>query len=96
MFVYLTDFILGLFVGLFAYAAFAPTAVARTLYTVSWCVGAVFVAFAYLGKGTGPAPFIKANQLNTEYLIITVLIGIACGIVGGFKWAQTQNHSEAS
>ena len=90
MFVYITDFILGAFVGLFALAAFSPVYLARKIYTLSWCMGAVFVLIAYIGKGSGPAPFIAANQPNTSTLIIIVLLGIATSIGGGLAWMSNQ------
>ena len=90
MFVYFTDFILGAFVGLFALAAFSPVRVARTVYTVSWGVGALFVLVSYLGKGSGPAPFIAANQPNTTTLIIVVLCGIGASIGRGLAWMSSQ------
>jgi hypothetical protein len=92
MFVYLTDFVLGAFVGLFALAAFSPVYLARRVYTLSWCIGVLFVLMAYMGKGSGPAPFIAANQPDTSTLILVVLLGVGASIGGGFTWMSSQKN----
>ena len=96
MFIYITDFVLGLFVGLFAFAAFSPVSLARKLYTLSWGVGGFFVLLAYMGKGSGPAPFIAADQPSTSSLIVAVLLGIAVSIGGGTFLVSSQKTSIGS
>ena len=58
----LADFVLGLFVGAYALASFAPSYLARRIYQYSWPICLVFVALAYVQTTVKPAPNINDND----------------------------------
>jgi hypothetical protein len=89
--VIIADFILGLFVGVYALASFAPAHRARQVYQSCWLFGATFVGAAYLQTMTKSefsvsalnSKFNRFSDTQVETLIIVVLSGIALAFIGG-------------
>ena len=94
--IYIADFILGLFIGMFAFAAFAPKHYARKIYTISWCIGGVFVLSAWVQKSIDTPTLLKAAPPEVHFLITTVLVGIVtsilCGVLLKKKFPLENDH----
>ena len=101
--VIITDFILGLFIGVYALASFAPADRAREVYQRCWLFGAAFVGAAYLQVQMSSAElsvsslnskFTRFSDAQVETLIATVLVGIAVAFVGGMVALRRSEPSE--
>ena len=89
MLVILSSFALGLFVGGYALASFAPVALARTIYRNNWGFWGLFLVLAYLEKTSGrPTTLSGAAGPDIPTLIAVVIAGIAVNFVGGMIWAR--------
>jgi hypothetical protein len=89
MLVTLSSFALGLFVGGYALASFAPVALARTIYRNNWAFWGLFLVLAYLEKTSGrPMTLSGATAPHIPTLIAVVISGIAVSFVGGMLWAR--------
>ncbi|MBM4290116.1 MAG: hypothetical protein FJ138_00615 [Deltaproteobacteria bacterium] len=90
---YLAASCLGLFIGVYALSAFAPTSVARDYYRRSWYLGVLFLAIAYAQKSATPATIIKAAAPSTQSLLITLLASLALSGVVGWRLARREAAS---
>lgn len=91
----LADFMLGLFVGTYALASFAPAHLAGRVYRGSWLFCIAFVGLAYLQSTMKPVviPTAQAMKQSAEFsssdIMIfgaAVLLGIAIMLIGGLSW----------
>ena len=104
VFITLTDFALGLFVGVYAFASFAPPHHATKVYQSSWYFCIVFVILAYVqttlkSDALPTAANIRNSQPqftpeDIQIFGLAVLIGIMTAFVGG--WCLLNKSSSSS
>ena len=92
-FITLTDFALGLFVGVYALASFAPPHIARNVYKACWFFCAGFVVLAYLQTQMKTSVLPTAQNLKNhskftpddiQFFGLAVIVGIIISLVGGW------------
>ena len=105
LFITLVDFVLGLFVGVYALASFSPPERATQVYQVSWYVCIAFVALAYLQTqlATDALPTARNLRAHTRFspediqtFGIAVLAGIALALIGGLYLFYRRSAANAS
>ena len=105
LFVTLVDFVLGLFVGVYALASFSPPERATQIYQLSWYVCIAFVALAYLQTqlATDVLPTARNLRAHTRFspediqvFGIAVLAGIALALIGGIYLLYKRPATHAS
>jgi len=91
-FITLTNFALGLFVGVYALASFAPPHIARKVYQTCWYFCGGFVALAYLQTQMKSSVLPTAQNLRNQSnftpddiqtFAFAVIVGILISLVGG-------------
>ena len=101
------DFILGLFIGVYALASFAPPQLAQRTYRVSWLFGAAFLVAAYLQSRLAQSELsLSALSRSKRYtslpldqvkvLIAVVILGIILSFVGGMTFLRKKARSSES
>lgn len=105
LFITLVDFVLGLFVGVYALASFSPPHLATKVYQSSWYVCIAFVALAYLQTQLTSDALPTARNLRAhtrftpddiQIFGIAVLLGIAIALIGGGYVLYKRSSTHAS
>lgn len=103
-FITLTDFALGLFVGVYAFASFAPPHHATKVYQSSWyfCIAFVILAYVQTTLKSDVLPTarnLRSPQFSPEDIQtfgVAVLIGIITAFVAGWYLLYKRPSSIAS
>lgn len=102
MLTYIADFALGLFVGVYALASFAPKEVARDVYRTSWFFCGGFVLLAYfesVNAGPSAQRLLRGQQDHFSLMGLSglewiVILGIMVAFVGGMKYLKQMMASQ--
>ena len=103
-FITLTDFALGLFVGVYALASFSPPDKARLVYQSCWYFCIAFVALAYLQTTLKSDVLPTARNLRSpkfapediQMFGIAVIVGISVAFIGGLYLLNKNRSTTAS
>ena len=99
MLTYIADFALGLFVGVYALASFAPKQKAREVYRTCWFFCGAFVILAYLAEPIRPD--VRGHKdassiLGLSNLEWMVILGIAVAFIGGMQYLKKSVSAESN
>ena len=104
MLTYIADFALGLFVGVYALASFAPKQKAREVYRTCWFFCGAFVVLAYLESvvaGPNVRGLLRNKQDTSSILGLSnlewiVILGIAIAFIGGMQYLKNTVPTESN